>query len=37
MPRPLRRLAHHYLKRERAGHSLQTTALGTEAYMRLVD
>ena len=31
------RLAHHYLKRERAGHSLQTTALVNEAYMRLVD
>ena len=33
----LRRLAHNYLKRERAGHSLQTTALVNEAYMRLVD
>lgn len=33
----LRRLAHHYMKRERAGHSLQTTALANEAYMRLVD
>src|SRR5258705_13635240 len=33
----LHRLAHHYLKRERAGHSLQTTALVHEAYMRLVD
>src|SRR5450432_694476 len=33
----LRRLAHHYMKRERAGHSLQTTALVNEAYMRLVD
>ena len=33
----LHRLAHHYLKRERAGHSLQTTALVNEAYMRLVD
>src|SRR5438105_4870550 len=33
----LRRLARHYLKRERAGHSLQTTALVNEAYMRLVD
>ena len=32
----LRRLAHHYMKRERAGHSLQTTALVNEAYMRLV-
>jgi RNA polymerase sigma factor (TIGR02999 family) len=33
----LRRLAHHHLKRERVGHSLQTTALVNEAYMRLVD
>lgn len=33
----LRRLAHSYMKRERAGHPLQTTALVHEAYMRLVD
>jgi RNA polymerase sigma-70 factor, ECF subfamily len=33
----LHRLAHHYLKRERAGQSLQTTALVNEAYIRLVD
>ncbi|MBV9302872.1 MAG: sigma-70 family RNA polymerase sigma factor [Acidobacteriaceae bacterium] len=33
----LRRLARHYLRGERAGHSLQTTALVNEAYMRLVD
>src|SRR6478752_10613839 len=33
----LHRLAHHYLKGERAGHSLQTTALINEAYLRLVD
>ena len=33
----LHRLAHYYLKRERVGHSLQTTALVNEAYMRLVD
>jgi RNA polymerase sigma-70 factor, ECF subfamily len=33
----LRHLAHRYMKRERAGHSLQTTALVNEAYMRLVD
>jgi RNA polymerase sigma factor (TIGR02999 family) len=32
----LRRLAHHHMKRERAGHSLQTTALVNEAYLRLV-
>jgi RNA polymerase sigma factor (TIGR02999 family) len=33
----LHRLAHHYLKGERRGHSLQTTALVNEAYLRLVD
>jgi RNA polymerase sigma-70 factor, ECF subfamily len=33
----LRRLARHYLKRERAGHNLQATALVNEAYLRLVD
>ena len=33
----LRRLAHGYLRRERSSHSLQTTALVNEAYMRLVD
>ncbi len=33
----LRRLASAYLKGERPGHTLQTTALVNEAYMRLVD
>jgi RNA polymerase sigma-70 factor (ECF subfamily) len=33
----LRRLARGYMKGERPGHSLQTTALVNEAYMRLVD
>jgi RNA polymerase sigma factor (TIGR02999 family) len=33
----LRRLARHYLKGERADHSLQATALVNEAYLRLVD
>jgi RNA polymerase sigma-70 factor (ECF subfamily) len=33
----LRRLAHRYMRRERAGHSLQTTALVNEAYLRMVD
>ena len=33
----LHRLARHYMKGERPGHSLQTTALVNEAYMRLVD
>ena len=32
----LHRLAHHYMSRERAGHTLQTTALVDEAYLRLV-
>ena len=31
----LRRLAHHYLRRERSDHTLQSTALVHEAYMRL--
>lgn len=33
----LRRLARRYMRRERAGHTLQTTALVNEAYLRLVD
>jgi RNA polymerase sigma factor (TIGR02999 family) len=33
----LRRLAHRYMRGERPGHSLQTTALVNEAYIRLVD
>lgn len=33
----LRRLAHGYIKRERPDHTLQTTALVHEAYLRLVD
>jgi RNA polymerase sigma-70 factor, ECF subfamily len=33
----LHRLASRYMKREHPGHSLQTTALVNEAYMRLVD
>jgi len=32
----LRRLAKRYMGRERAGHTLQTTALINEAYLRLV-
>ncbi len=32
----LRRQAHHYLRRERAEHTLQTTALVNEAYLKLV-
>jgi RNA polymerase sigma-70 factor (ECF subfamily) len=33
----LRRLARHYMADERPGHTLQTTALVNEAYLRLVD
>ena len=33
----LRRLAHYYMRRERPGHTLQTSALINEAYIRLVD
>ena len=33
----LHRLAHYYMARERSGHTLQTTALLNEAYLRLVD
>jgi len=32
----LQLLAHRYLRRERPGHTLQTTALVNEAYLRLV-
>ena len=33
----LRRLAHRYMAGQRAGHTLQTTALVHETYLRLVD
>ena len=33
----LRRQAHHYMQGERKGHSLQTTALINETYLRLLD
>ena len=33
----LRQLARHYMSRERPGHTLQTTALVNEAYVRLVN
>src|SRR5260370_34708605 len=33
----LRRLARYHMGRERSGHTLQTTALVNEAYLRLVD
>jgi RNA polymerase sigma-70 factor, ECF subfamily len=35
--RELRQLAHSFMRRERGGHSLQTTALVNEAYLRLLD
>lgn len=35
--RELHELAHRYLRRERPDHTLQTTALVNEAYLRLVD
>jgi RNA polymerase sigma factor (TIGR02999 family) len=33
----LRRLARRQMRRERTGHTLQTTALVNEAYLRLID
>ncbi len=33
----LRRMARRYMRNERPGHTLQTTALVNEAYLRLVD
>src|SRR5215510_8788267 len=33
----LRRMAHQYMRRERPGNTLQTSALINEAYIRLVD
>jgi RNA polymerase sigma-70 factor (ECF subfamily) len=33
----LHRLAHRYMTREKPGHTLQTTALVNEVYLRLVD
>src|SRR4029077_18310742 len=33
----LHRLAPHYMSRERPGHTLQTTAVLNEAYLRLVE
>src|ERR1051325_11253143 len=35
--RELHRLAHHYMRNESPGHTLQTSALVNEAYLRLVD
>jgi RNA polymerase sigma factor (TIGR02999 family) len=35
--RELRRIAANYLRRESPGHTLQTTALVNEAYLKLVD
>ena len=33
----LHRLAHHYMRRENVGHTLQTTALVNEAFLKLID
>jgi RNA polymerase sigma factor (TIGR02999 family) len=33
----LHRIAHRYMNRERRGHTLQTTELVNEAYLRLID
>jgi RNA polymerase sigma-70 factor, ECF subfamily len=33
----LHRLAHHYMSREKIDHTLQTTALVNEVYLRIVD
>jgi len=33
----LRRLAHHHMRGERPGRTLQTSALINEAYLRLID
>ncbi|MFC2172636.1 sigma-70 family RNA polymerase sigma factor [Acidobacteriota bacterium] len=35
--RELRKLARHYMRRERSDHILQTTALINEAYLRMTD
>ena len=35
--RELKKIAESYLRRERAGHSLQPTALAHEAYLKLID
>lgn len=33
----LHRLAHHYIRREQPGNTLQTTAIINETYLRLID
>lgn len=35
--RELRRIAHNYMRREKPGHTLQTSALINEAYLKLID
>jgi len=37
MEKELHRLAHSYMRRENPNHTLQTTALVNEAYLKLVD
>ncbi len=33
----LRRIAHNYMRRERGNHTLQTSALVNEAFVKLID
>jgi len=35
--RELHKLAHHYMRRENSGHTLQTTAHVNEVYLKLID
>jgi RNA polymerase sigma factor (TIGR02999 family) len=35
--RELHKLAHHYMRRENPGHTLRTTALVNEVYLKLID
>ena len=37
LERELHRIAHRQMRKEREGHTLQTTALVNEAYLKLVD
>lgn len=35
--RELHRIAHHYLRRQNTGHTLQTSAIVNEVYLKLID
>lgn len=37
LQRELHRIAHHHMRAQQPGHTLQTTALVNEAYLRLID